>query len=135
GSCGRWRGHTARMVGRNRTRTPCPRDRMSLDGRLDRELRTIVVSGNGNPQRLSRGIAAASHVDGLMQGAFVNSRQVDAHLLIERYGDFLLTGAVRPGPGVPVVPREGFRPAVYRDRKHGFVIPLITASISRERLF
>jgi hypothetical protein len=74
-------------------------------------------------------------MDGHMQGAFVNSRQSDAHLLIERYGDFLLTGAVRPGPGVPVVPREAFRPAVYRDRKHGFVIPLMTASISRERLF
>lgn len=70
-----------------------------------------------------------------MQGAFVKPRQADAHLLIERYGDFLLTGAVRPGPGVPVVPREGFRAAVYRDRKHGFVIPLMTAAVSRERLF
>src|SRR5579871_201421 len=70
-----------------------------------------------------------------MQGAYVNPRQVDAYLLIERYGDFLLTGAVRPGPDLPVVPREGFRPAVYRDRKHGFIIPLITASISREKLF
>jgi hypothetical protein len=79
--------------------------------------------------------AAYREMDRPMPGAYVNHRQVDAHLLIERYGDFLLTGAVRPGPGVPVVPREGFRPAVYRDRKHGFVIPLMTASISREKLF
>src|SRR5947207_8674503 len=74
-------------------------------------------------------------MDGLMQGAFVKPRQSDSHLLIERFGDFLLTGAVRPGPGIPVVPREGFRHAVYRDRKHGFVIPLLTAAVSRERLF
>src|SRR5438067_1545225 len=73
--------------------------------------------------------------DGLMQGVFVKPRQSDAHLLIERFGDFLLTGAVRPGPGIPVVPREAYRPAVYRDRKHGFVIPLMTAAVSRERLF
>src|SRR5262249_14860590 len=74
-------------------------------------------------------------MDCLMQGASVIDRQTDAHLLIERYGDFLLTPAIRPGPGVPVVPREGYRAAVYRDRKHGFKIPLLTASISREKLF
>src|SRR5438874_4784510 len=73
--------------------------------------------------------------DGLMQGVFVKPRQSDSHLLIERFGDFLLTGAVRPGPGIPVVPREGYRSAVYRDRKHGFVIPLLAAAVSRERLF
>ncbi len=70
-----------------------------------------------------------------MQGVFVNSRQGDAHLLVERYGDFLLTAAVRPGPGVPVVPREGYRAGVYRDRRQGFRIPVLAASVSREKLF
>lgn len=70
-----------------------------------------------------------------MQGVFVNSRHSDAHLLVERYGDFLLSGAVRPGPGVPVVPREGYRAAVYRDYRNGFRIPLLAAAVSREKLF
>ncbi len=71
-----------------------------------------------------------------MRGAFVtSSRSVDSHFYTERYGDFLLTAAVRPGPDLSVVPREGYRAAVYRDRRHGFVIPLLTASVSRERLF
>ena len=70
-----------------------------------------------------------------MQGVYVNSRQSDAHLLVERYGDFLLSSAVRPGPGVPVVPREGYRAAVYRDYRHGFRIPLLAAAVSREKLF
>ncbi len=70
-----------------------------------------------------------------MQGVYVNSRQGNAHLLVERYGDFLLTGAVRPGPGVPVMPQEGYRAAVYRDYQHGFRIPVLAASVSREKLF
>lgn len=70
-----------------------------------------------------------------MQGVYVNSRQGNAHLLVERYGEFLLTAAVRPGPGVPVVPREGYRAGVYRDHRHGFRIPVLAASVSREKLF
>src|SRR5262249_49148457 len=70
-----------------------------------------------------------------MQGVFVNSRQGDAHLLVERYGEFLLTAAVRPGAGLPVVPREGYRAAVYRHYQHGFRIPVLAASVSREKLF
>jgi hypothetical protein len=70
-----------------------------------------------------------------MQGAFVKSRRSDSLIHAHRFGDFQLTAAIRPGPGVPVVPREGYRPAVYRDPKNGFVIPLLTASVSSERLF
>src|SRR5438552_3060956 len=36
-----------------------------------------------------------------MSGALVNSRQSDTHLSVDRYGAFVLTDAVRPGPGVP----------------------------------
>jgi hypothetical protein len=71
----------------------------------------------------------------MMQGVTVHSRQFDAHILIERYGNFHLTGAIRPGPGVPVVPREGFRQAVYRDRRNRLKIPVLAASVSREKLF
>ena len=32
-----------------------------------------------------------------------------AHLRVDRYGDFLLTDAIRPAPSLPVVPRQGYR--------------------------
>ena len=85
-----------------------------------------IISGDGRRHMLGMDF---------MQGAFVKSRLGDAHLLVERYGDFLLTAAVRPGPGVPVVPREGYRAGVYRDRRHGLCIPVVAASVSREKLF
>jgi len=74
-------------------------------------------------------------MEAIMQGATVNSRQFDGHILIDRYGDFRLTDAIRPGPGIPVVPREGFRQAVYRDRRHRLRIPVLAASVSKEKLF
>jgi hypothetical protein len=36
---------------------------------------------------------------------------------------------------VPVIPREGFRQAVYRDHRHRIRIPVLAASVSREKLF
>ncbi|HLW67400.1 MAG TPA: hypothetical protein VKS79_18950 [Gemmataceae bacterium] len=74
-------------------------------------------------------------MDAPMQGATVNFRQFDGHILIDRYGDFRLTDAIRPGPGIPVVPREGFRQGVYRDFKHRIRIPVLAASVSKEKLF
>jgi hypothetical protein len=65
----------------------------------------------------------------------VSPETLAAHLRRDRYGDFLLTGAVRPAPSVPVVPREGYRFDVYRDPKTGREVPLLAASVSRERLF
>ena len=41
------------------------------------------------------------------------------HVCQNRYGDFLLTEAVRPGPGVPVPPREGYRLSRFRDAETG----------------
>ncbi len=58
-----------------------------------------------------------------------------AHLLVDRYGDFLLTDAIRPAPDVPVVPRQGFRLDVFRDAKAGIAVPVLAAQVSRERLF
>jgi hypothetical protein len=58
-----------------------------------------------------------------------------SHLRVSRYGDFTLTNAIRPAPGVPVRPREGYRLKVYRDRSLRLRLPLLTAAISAERLF
>src|SRR5216683_5802364 len=70
-----------------------------------------------------------------MQGAFVNSKTLAAHLRMDQYGDFRLTEAVRPAPGVPVVPRQGYRRETYRDAKEKLRVPLLAASVSRENLF
>lgn len=64
----------------------------------------------------------------------MNSQKLSAHLEVDRYGDFLLTEAVRPAPSLPVVPREGFRIGVFRDG-HGFQVPVLAAAVSREKLF
>ncbi len=57
------------------------------------------------------------------------------HLRMDRYGDFLLTDAVRPAPHVPVVPRQGYRRDVYRDDRAGIRVPVLAAAASREHLF
>lgn len=57
------------------------------------------------------------------------------HVCQNRYGDFLLTEAVRPGPGVPVPPREGYRLSRFRDAETGICLPVLGAAVSAERLF
>jgi hypothetical protein len=65
----------------------------------------------------------------------VNSDRLADHLRVDRYGDFVLTDAIRPAPHLPVVPREGFRLDVYRDPQARLQVPVIAASVSREKLF
>jgi hypothetical protein len=57
------------------------------------------------------------------------------HLQVDRYGDFVLTEAVRPAPHLPVVPRQGYRRDFYRDDLAGIRVPVLAASVSREHLF
>jgi len=61
--------------------------------------------------------------------------QLEAHMKIARYGDFLLTEAIRPSFDLQVVPTAGYRHDVYRDKETGVDIPVLMASASRERLF
>ncbi|MFO0881826.1 MAG: hypothetical protein U0840_31455, partial [Gemmataceae bacterium] len=65
----------------------------------------------------------------------MNSEKLVAHLQVERYGDFVLTDAIRPAPHLPVIPREGYRLDVYRDARAGTQVPVLAAAVSRERLF
>ena len=60
---------------------------------------------------------------------------MSAHLRVDRYGDFALTDAIRPAPHLPIVPKEGFRLDVYRDPKARVEVPVLAASVSREKLF
>ena len=65
----------------------------------------------------------------------MNSDWLATHLSTNRYGAFELTDAVRPGPGVPVRPREGYRVEVYRDPGLGVRMPMLSAAVSAGRLF
>jgi len=65
----------------------------------------------------------------------VNHEQLAAHLQVDRYGDFLLTEAIRPSLDLQVVPRQGFRIDVYRDGSNQIEIPVLAAAVSREQLF
>jgi hypothetical protein len=65
----------------------------------------------------------------------LSPEQLDAHLRVGRYGDFVLTDAVRPSFCLEVIPREGYRRDVYRDPDTGNEMPVLAASVSAERLF
>ena len=58
-----------------------------------------------------------------------------AHLRVDRYGDFVLTNAIRPAAHLPVVPREGYRIDVYRDAPSRLQVPVLAAAVSRSSLF
>lgn len=65
----------------------------------------------------------------------LSEEQLEAHMKITRYGDFVLTEAVRPSFDLQVVPAAGYRHDVYRDKETGVDIPVLMASASREKLF
>lgn len=65
----------------------------------------------------------------------MNPDRLSAHLSVCSYGDFTLTDAVRPGAGLPVLPRQGYRTDVYRDRAAKLRLPMLSAAVSAERLF
>lgn len=61
--------------------------------------------------------------------------QLEAHLGVSRYGNFVLSDAVRPSFGLEVVPSAGFRHDTYRDESSKQNVPVLMAAVSRERLF
>jgi hypothetical protein len=65
----------------------------------------------------------------------VSDERLAGHLQVDRYGDFWLTDAIRPSLDRQVVPRQGFRIDTYRDKRAGLQVPVLAASVSRERLF
>jgi hypothetical protein len=65
----------------------------------------------------------------------VTAEKLADHLRVDRYGDFVLTDAVRPAVHLPVVPRQGYRRDVYRDDRVGIRVPVLAAAVSREHLF
>ena len=65
----------------------------------------------------------------------MNPDRLAAHLSVNSYGDFTLTDAIRPGAGLPVRPRQGYRVEVFRDRQAKLRMPMLSAAVSAEHLF
>ncbi len=61
--------------------------------------------------------------------------ELESHLTVSRYGDFQLTDAICPSFDRRIVPVEGYRHDRYRDDQSRMSIPVLIASVSRERLF
>lgn len=65
----------------------------------------------------------------------LSDEELDAHLEVDRYGDFVLTDAVRPAFDLAIVPSAGFRHDVYRDEENRVDVPVLMAAASREKVF
>ena len=65
----------------------------------------------------------------------MNRDKVNAHLLVDRYGDFRLTEAIRPSLDLQVVPRQGYRQDTFRDPDNRLEVPVLAAAVSAENLF
>lgn len=61
--------------------------------------------------------------------------ELEAHLKVARYGNFMLTGAIRPSYDLQVVPQQGFRHDVYHDEESKTKVPVLMAAASAEQLF
>ena len=85
--------------------------------------------------RPSRSVPISETDKPRLWGDFVNNDRMADHLRIDRYGDFVLTDAIRPAAHLPVVPREGYRLEVYRDADKRVEVPALVASVSRDKLF
>ena len=48
---------------------------------------------------------------------------------VDQYDDFRLTAAIRPGPDLKIVPRQGYRINTYRDATAGLQIPVLAAAV------
>ena len=65
----------------------------------------------------------------------LSEEELEAHLGVARYGDFLLTDAVRPSYDLQVVPAQGYRHDSYRDEQSHGNVPVLMAAVSGEMLF
>jgi len=65
----------------------------------------------------------------------LNEEELEAHLGVSRYGDFVLTDAVRPSYDLQVVPSQGYRHDSYHDEQSHTSVPVLMAAVSGDRLF
>jgi hypothetical protein len=85
-----------------------------------------LLKSNSRDGASSRGVSSFRNL---------SEDDLEAHMNIARYGDFTLTDAVRPSYHLDVVPRTGYRHEWYVDPETAARIPVLMASVTRERLF
>lgn len=64
----------------------------------------------------------------------LNEEQLETHMNIAKYGNFVLTDAIRPSYDLQVMPQAGYRHDAYHDRDTGIKIPVLMASVTRSKL-
>ena len=64
-----------------------------------------------------------------------DSPKLKAHMSVDRYGDFVLTDAIRPSMDLQVIPQQGYRCGVHTQKGRHEEIPILMASVSREKLW
>src|SRR5271154_933652 len=65
----------------------------------------------------------------------LSEEQLEAHLGVARYGEFVLTDAIRPSFDLQVVPAQGYRHDVYFDEESRARVPVLMAAASNQGLF
>ena len=65
----------------------------------------------------------------------LSEEELEAHLGVARYGDFVLPEAIRPSYDLQVTPQQGYRHDQYHDESNGNTVPVLMASASCEGLF
>ena len=90
-------------------------------GFLKRFFRNVVRDGSAPV-----GTSSFEHLD---------EEALEAHLGVARYGDFVLTDAVRPSYDLQVVPVQGYRHDAYRDEQSRTTVPVLMGAVSRRDLF
>jgi hypothetical protein len=61
--------------------------------------------------------------------------EMESHLSKAIYGDFILSGAIRPSFDLHIVPEQGYKHDWYRDDFNRTSIPVLIISVSAEQLF
>jgi hypothetical protein len=64
----------------------------------------------------------------------LTQEELEAHLGVARYGNFVLSDAVRPSYDLDIVPSAGFRHDTYRDDQSRANVPVLMAAVSKEKL-
>jgi len=65
----------------------------------------------------------------------LSEEELEAHMRVARYGEFVLSDAVRPSYDLQVVPCQGYRHDRYRDEQARIDVPVLMAAVSCERIF
>src|SRR5262249_33876359 len=112
-------------------RRPCRGARIVVQRWPQAQTQPIVDQSSASPRSSNVCCQSLSYA---REGGPVNE-MLAAHWQVDRYGSFQLTEAIRPGPGLQVVPREGSRIDVFRDKVLSLHVPVLAAAVSRDKLF